>query len=35
MIIGLRAANADTMPAWRATSPFNKPRNPPKAQPTN
>jgi len=35
MIIGLRVANADAMPAWRATSPFNKPRNPPKAQPTN
>ena len=30
MIIGLRVANADAMPAWRATSPFNKPRNPPK-----
>jgi peptidase M28-like protein len=27
MIIGLRAANADTMPAWKATSPFNKPRS--------
>lgn len=35
MIIGLRVANADTMPAWRATSPFNKPRNPPKAPPGN
>jgi len=35
MIIGLRVASADTMPAWRATSPFNKPRNPPKAQSTN
>jgi hypothetical protein len=30
MIIGLRVANADAMPAWKATSPFNKPRNPPK-----
>jgi hypothetical protein len=27
LIIGLRVANADAMPAWRATSPFNKPRN--------
>lgn len=27
IIIGLRVANADTMPAWRATSPFNKPRS--------
>lgn len=26
LIIGLRIANANTMPAWRATSPFNKPR---------
>ncbi len=26
MIIGLRAANADAMPAWKTTSPFNKPR---------
>jgi Zn-dependent M28 family amino/carboxypeptidase len=26
MIIGLRVANADTMPVWNATSPFNKPR---------
>ena len=26
MIIGLRVANADTMPSWKATSPFNKPR---------
>ncbi|HEV7472684.1 MAG TPA: M28 family peptidase [Pyrinomonadaceae bacterium] len=26
MIIGLRVANADAMPTWRATSPFNKPR---------
>jgi Zn-dependent M28 family amino/carboxypeptidase len=26
LIIGLRVANADTMPQWRATSPFNKPR---------
>ena len=35
MIIGLRVANADAMPAWKATSPFNKPRNPPKALPGN
>jgi hypothetical protein len=35
MIIGLRVANADAMPAWKATSPFNKPRNPPKALSTN
>jgi Zn-dependent M28 family amino/carboxypeptidase len=35
MIIGLRVANADTMPAWRATSPFNKPRILPKAPTTN
>jgi Zn-dependent M28 family amino/carboxypeptidase len=33
MIIGLRVANADAMPAWKATSPFNKPRNPPKTLP--
>jgi len=26
MVIGLRAANADAMPAWKSTSPFNKPR---------
>lgn len=30
MIIGLRVANADAMPTWRASSPFNKPRNQPK-----
>jgi hypothetical protein len=30
MIIGLRVANADAMPAWRASSPFNKPRTPAK-----
>ncbi|MGH9871033.1 MAG: M28 family peptidase [Pyrinomonadaceae bacterium] len=35
MIIGLRVANADAMPAWRATSPFNKPRSPLKAVPAN
>jgi hypothetical protein len=35
MIIGLRVANADAMPAWKATSPFNKPRNPAKAAATN
>jgi hypothetical protein len=27
LIIGLRVANADAMPAWRQSSPFNKPRN--------
>lgn len=27
MIIGLRVANADAMPAWRANSPYNRPRN--------
>jgi hypothetical protein len=32
-IIGLRVANADAMPAWLPTSPFNKPRNPAKAVP--
>jgi Zn-dependent M28 family amino/carboxypeptidase len=35
MIVGLRVANADTMPVWRATSPFNKPRNPAKTLPAN
>ena len=35
MIMGLRVANADAMPAWRTTSPFNKPRNPPETLPTN
>jgi hypothetical protein len=35
LIIGLRVANADAMPAWNATSPFNKPRNPPKTLTTN
>jgi hypothetical protein len=35
MIIGLRVANADAMPTWRATSPFNKPRNAPKTLPGN
>jgi Zn-dependent M28 family amino/carboxypeptidase len=30
MIIGLRAANADAMPAWLPTSRFNKPRTPTK-----
>ncbi len=33
LVIGLRVANAEAMPAWRTTSPFNKPRNPPKALP--
>jgi hypothetical protein len=35
MIIGLRVANADAMPAWHATSPFNKPRNPSSAPRNN
>ena len=35
MIMALRVANADAMPAWCATSPFNKPRNAAKALPTN
>jgi Zn-dependent M28 family amino/carboxypeptidase len=35
MIMGLRVANADAMPVWRTTSPFNKPRNPPKTLSTN
>jgi Peptidase family M28 len=35
MIMGLRVANADAMPVWNSTSPFNKPRNPPKALPGN
>ena len=35
MIIGLRVANADAMPAWYSTSPFNKPRNPAKTIGTN
>lgn len=35
MIIGMRVANAEAMPAWNATSPFNKPRNPPKSLTTN
>lgn len=35
LVIGLRVANADAMPIWRTTSPFNKPRNPPKTLPTN
>ena len=30
IIIGLRVANANVMPTWNSTSPFNKPRNPPK-----
>jgi hypothetical protein len=30
MIIGLRVANADAMPSWKATSPFNKPRAAPR-----
>ena len=30
MIIGLRVANADAMPVWNASSPFNKPRAAPK-----
>lgn len=35
LVIGLRVANADAMPAWLTTSPFNKPRNPPKMLPGN
>jgi hypothetical protein len=35
LIMGLRVANADAMPAWRSTSPFNKPRNPPRTLPGN
>ena len=35
MIIGLRVANADAMPAWKTTSPFNKPRTPAKITQTN
>ncbi|MGI8897743.1 MAG: M28 family peptidase [Pyrinomonadaceae bacterium] len=35
LIIGLRVANADAMPAWRTSSPFNKPRNQSKPQPGN
>lgn len=31
LIIGLRVANADAMPAWRQSSPFNKPRGPMRA----
>jgi hypothetical protein len=30
MVIGLRVANADAMPAWKSTSQFNKPRSQPK-----
>ena len=26
MIIGFRVANADAMPVWRTTSPYNRPR---------
>jgi hypothetical protein len=33
MIIGLRVANADAMPAWRPSSPFNKPRYQTKSSP--
>lgn len=31
MIIGLRVAKADAMPAWRSTSPYNRPRDPARA----
>jgi hypothetical protein len=31
LIIGLRVANADAMPAWKQSSPFNRPRNQTKA----
>jgi hypothetical protein len=30
LVIGLRVSNADAMPAWRASSQFNKPRSPAK-----
>jgi hypothetical protein len=30
LVIGLRVSNADAMPAWRQSSPFNKPRSQPK-----
>lgn len=30
LIIGLRVANAPTMPLWLTASPFNKPRTQPK-----
>ena len=35
MVIGLRVANADPLPAWKTTSPFNKPRILPKPTPGN
>lgn len=35
LIIGLRVANADAMPAWLQSSPFNKPRNQSKPQTEN
>jgi len=35
LVIGLRVANADAMPAWKPSSQFNKPRNPPKTLPGN
>ncbi len=35
MVIGLRVANAEAMPAWLPTSPFNKPRTAPKMPPAN
>jgi hypothetical protein len=35
MVIGLRVANAETMPTWKTTSPFSKPRNPAKVVPGN
>ena len=33
MVLGLRVANADAMPAWLPTSRFNKPRTPAKTKP--
>lgn len=30
LVIGLRVSNAEAMPAWRPSSPFNKPRSQPK-----
>lgn len=35
LLIGLRVANADAMPAWRQSSPFNRPRTTAKAPAVN
>lgn len=35
LVIGLRVANADAMPSWRQSSPFNKPRSAAKAPAAN